>query len=418
MHRFALLAAAALGAGTRAQPTLPVVARAGEVARHGSPAFASFAWPEPLRAALAACDTDLPVPWSAALVEAEGERVVPCEVLGLPATEAAEARGELRIVIDDLAAQAVRAYRLELGAGPAAAASAFSSELHAKDRTLERGGTPLLQHEFAFDRDDFAATSKPIWHLFVPGTDVLLTKGQGGEYPHHRGLFLGWNQTVVGNAKFDFWHCPAALQRHTGYSLRREVQSAVRGEVATGTHWLTPLDEPVVRDRRRLTFWQTEADGGGSAEPSTLLDVAIELSADQAVALRGDPQHAGFQLRVADEVAQRKDARYVRPDGAKGGEDDVWTDCPWVTGLFRIGGFDVAVLHMSHPDNPTPLAYSTRAYGRFGAFFTADVLPDRPLLLRYRLLISRLKPDSDVGAARFARAYADFVHPPVLEVGT
>ncbi|MEZ5964017.1 MAG: DUF6807 family protein [Planctomycetota bacterium] len=405
--------------------TLPVRVRAGAVERQGSPAVASFAWPDELVDALAACETDLPVPWTASLTQQDGHHVA-CEVLGVPTSEGSPAHGELRFVVESMPADSERAYRLQLGAQRGEQGSqqgsqqggTFSTDLDGDARELRRGDTPLLRHEFAFDRDDFERTSKPIWHLYVPGTDVLLTKGVGGEYSHHRGLFLGWNKTTVGEHRFDFWHCPTAGLRHTGYDLRREVQSAVRGEVSTGTHWISPLDEPIVRDRRRLTFWRSAAMAGdGGAEPRTLLDVAVELSADQLVALRGDPQHAGFQIRIADEVAQRKDARYVRPASAKGGENDVWTDCPWVAGLFRVQDHDVAVLHMSHPSNPTPMSYSTRDYGRFGSFFEADIAPDTPLTLRYRLLILSLGKESDVSVERFARVYADYVQPLAVSVG-
>lgn len=397
--------------------SLPVTVRAGAVERHGSPAAASFDWPEALAEPLAACDTDHPVPWAAALVETGGGRTVACDVVAHPGTEGSAARGEIHFVLDRLSAGSERTYRLQLGRERAAATSPFVATPGEETRELRRASTPMLRHEFAFDRDDWERTSKPIWHLFVPGTDVLLTKGVGGEYSHHRGLFLGWNKTEVGTRKFDFWHCPTAGLRHAGYALGHEVQSAVRGEIATGTHWLSPLDEPVVRDRRTLTFWQRSGDADGGNDESTLLDVAIELSADQVVALRGDPQHAGFQIRVAEEVAERKDARYVRPTSAKDAKNDVWTDCPWVAGLFRIAGHEVAVVHMSHPQNPGPVSYSTRDYGRFGAFFEADIRPDQPLALRYRLLILRLAAGADVSVERFARAYADYAQPIEVEVG-
>lgn len=415
----ALLAIAVAGASATAQaPTLTIVAHAGEVERRGSPVDATLSWPEALAPALVACATDLPVPWTASLVEAEGERVVVCEVLALPASPDSAASAALRFVVDHLPAGTERTYRLILGAEPATPQSAFVATVDGEARTLEQSGGPVLRHEFPFDRNDFERTSKPIWHLYVPGTQTLLTKGVGGEFSHHRGLFLGWNKTGVGDAKFDFWHCPAAGQRHAGYNLRREVQSAVRGDLTTATHWLSPLDEPVVRDRRTITVWQQQQETQSDQDTSTLIDVAIELSADQVVALRGDPQHAGFQLRVADEVAQRKDARYVLPPSAKGSDNDVWSDCPWAAGLFRVGDHDVAVLHMSHPDNPTPLSYSTRDYGRFGAFFEADIAPDRPLTLRYRLLLLRVLDGTDVSVARFARAYADYTQPIAIEIRT
>lgn len=421
MHVRAVRTFAVLGlaAASRSQsPALDVVVRAGAVDREASPAAGTFAWPEALLPALRACDTDLPVAWQARLVEADTERAVPCEVLGLLPAQDAVAEGTLRFVVGELAAGSERTYRLVLAGEPALpAAATFATESLDEARELRHGGLPLLRHESPFDRSDFDRTSKPIWHLYVPGTDTLLTKGLGGEYPHHRGLFLGWNKTVVGDTELDLWHCRSAGQRHAGYNVRRETQSAVRGEMVTATHWLTPVDAPVVRDHRSLTFWLRPQTASGDAAPaSTMLDVSVELASEAVVALRGDPHHAGFQIRVADEVAQRKDARYIRPPEAKEGKDDTWTDCRWVVGLFTIGGHDVAVQHMSHPDNPGPLVYSTRDYGRFGAFCTPDIRPDEPVRLRYRLLVLRLSEGADLAMERFARAFADYAQPMAVEI--
>jgi hypothetical protein len=391
-------------------PDLSVEVRAGDVPRAHAPVVASFQWPAALAAALAGADDAKPVVWRAQLVDTESATDVGCEVLALPATDTRQATGELRFVVGDLPAHAERAYRLQLGDAPQTTTAFVTRAREADTRELRAGDVPLTRVHTAFNRDDLEATSKPIWHLFVPETSVLLTKGVGGEYSHQRGLFLGWNQTTAGSTTLDFWHCRDAAQRLAGFAPRDEVQSAVRGQVAGTVHWLSPHDAIVVRDRRTVTFWRRAT--APDANAPQLIDVAIELAADEPVALRGDPQHAGFQLRVADEVAQRKDARYVRPATAQGGKDDVWTDCPWVTALCTVAGRAVAVQHMSHPANPQPVSYVTRAYGRFGAYFTADLTPTEPLRLCYRLLVLPVTDTTDLSVARFARAYADFAQPP------
>ena len=48
-----------------------------------------------------------------------------------------------------------------------------------------------------FDPDRFEYTYKVYTHLYDPETDLLLTKGPGGKFTHHRGLFIGWKQTTV-----------------------------------------------------------------------------------------------------------------------------------------------------------------------------------------------------------------------------
>ncbi len=403
MHRLqVVLLAVALPAQDGPAVTLSLRADAAGVERRASPANVTFPWPAALEEAAAAADRDRPMPWTARLLATSDAPLVPCEVIAMSALPGAERRGELRFVVDSLAADATHAYRLELGATPASPTATFRIDDATDARTLTAGAHPLLRHETAFDRDSFEATKKPIWHLFDPASGVQITKGTGGEFPHHRGLFLGWNKTRVGEQSYDLWHCPAAAQRHTGHTI--PILSEVRATTGAATDWLTPLDEILARETRHLSFW-SQATG------STLLDVASSIAVTQSLQLRGDPQHGGFQIRLAEEVAQRKDAKYVYPPSARAEPNDVWVDCPWVAGVFAIEGHRVAVLFMSHPDNPGPVRWSTRDYGRFGAWFETDIAAGKPLDLRYRLKVWSLAADAMPDASECARAYADFATP-------
>ena len=44
-----------------------------------------------------------------------------------------------------------------------------------------------------------------------------ITKGPGGRYTHHRGIYFGFNKTAYG----DFWHCPDVSQRHESFDTKR-----------------------------------------------------------------------------------------------------------------------------------------------------------------------------------------------------
>jgi hypothetical protein len=113
------------------------------------------------------------------------------------------------------------------------------------------------------------------------------------------------------------------------------------------------------------------------------------------VKLEGDPQHAGFHFRAAQEVEKTaKETRYTLPADAKprvdakGKPQDVVDNANWVVCSFLIGEKRYAVAHFNDPKNPAPIQYSTRAYGRFGAFFKTEVKPESPLTLRYRLVVT------------------------------
>jgi hypothetical protein len=88
---------------------------------------------------------------------------------------------------------------------------------------------------------------------------------------------------------------------------------------------------------------------------------------------------------------------------------------PWLDGAFTIKGNRYGVQHMDSPTNPRPTTYSSRAYGRFGAYFATDVAPDKPLKLRYRIAVR------DAGAAETSpeqldAAYQDFAKPVRVSV--
>jgi hypothetical protein len=62
---------------------------------------------------------------------------------------------------------------------------------------------------------------------------------------------------------------------------------------------------------------------------------------------------------------------------------------------------------LDHPSNPRPTTFSTRPYGRFGAYFDREVAPGEPLTLKYRLHIqsaaSAGKSDADAAWQAFVK---------------
>ncbi len=115
--------------------------------------------------------------------------------------------------------------------------------------------------------------------------------------------------------------------------------------------------------------------------------------------LDGDPQHAGFHFRAAQEVSKngKENTYYLRPDGkGKIGDTRNWdpkkadpktVNLPWNACSFVIGGKRYTVLRINHPDNPKETRGSERDYGRFGDYFEYDLTPDKPLKLKYRVWV-------------------------------
>src|SRR5262249_27963919 len=66
-------------------------------------------------------------------------------------------------------------------------------------------------------------TIKPYHHAYDPSTGtVQLTNGPLGQYPHHRGIYFGFNKISYDGKQADVWHC-------------RNGESTVAGEPETAT---------------------------------------------------------------------------------------------------------------------------------------------------------------------------------------
>jgi hypothetical protein len=150
----------------------------------------------------------------------------------------------------------------------------------------------------------------------------------------------------------------------------------------------------------------------------------LETADGRPIRLDGDPQHAGFHFRAAQEVAAKtaSETYFVRTDGnGVPGETRNWdaasrdaamnAQCenrPWLAMSFVIDGKRYTVLYMDHPDNPKPARYSERDYGRFGSYFFAEVTKKKPLHIRYRMYVR----EGELTVAECAALQRDFIASP------
>ena len=305
-------------------------------------------------------------------------------------------------------------YILSIGKAVVTTSSLFSFKEDLSHSDLLYGKKPVWRQMTAYDpssKESLHQTYKTFHHVWGFHGDGFITKGAGGQYTHHRGLFIGFSKTRVGDKQWDFWHCKGVSVRHEKYDPAAEVMGPVLGRTLSQTGWYNPEGEVVVRDYRQVTAWR-------QVEAQTLLDFVITIEAvSDKVNLKGDPQHAGFQYRaVESKPGKGNKTTYVRSTESTGGKNDVWEGAEWITGIFQHGENNYAVTHMDHPKNPRPTVYSTRNYGRFGAYFEKDLKKGEKLELRYRIFIVDTKKHPDVSVARYEKKYWDYIEPSRITV--
>jgi hypothetical protein len=94
-------------------------------------------------------------------------------------------------------------------------------------------------------------TCKVYHHVFAPD-GRLLTKGLGGVYEHHRGLFIGWNKVRCGGKTFDFWHCSKGeTQRFVAFEQPGLMGLADDWQVAR-IDWVAPDGKTLLHERRAM----------------------------------------------------------------------------------------------------------------------------------------------------------------------
>lgn len=240
-------------------------------------------------------------------------------------------------------------------------------------------------------------TFKPFHQIFDPSTGTqLIASGSHPNtkeflFPHHRGLFFGFNRIKYGNKSADIWHGKDKV-----YSSCLEItETKTDADLATHTAnigWFGSDGQQFASEARTVAVYQRS--GGTQIDWSTILTTSLEK-----VRLDGDPQHAGFHFRAHQDVAMKnsKQTYFVRPDGVgKPGETRNWdakspspetVNLPWNAMSFVVAEQRYTLLRINHPDNPRETRGSERDYGRMGDYFEYDLTPENPLKLRYRIWV-------------------------------
>ncbi len=283
---------------------------------------------------------------------------------------------------------------------------------------LKFDGRPVLKYMYKpLDESSKEArelTYKPFHHLYDPAGERLVTKGPGGQYTHHRGLFYGFNKVTYGDGKkADVWHCTGnAYQAHVETLDLEGGPIVARHRVRI--HWHGQDKEPFASEIREVTVYRVP--GGHLIGFVSDLDNTVG-GVTRPIKLDGDPQHAGFHFRADNEVSAKTKGQtyFLRPDGkGKPGETRNWpaqkdhVNLPWLAMSFVLGEQRYTALYLDHPKNPKEARFSERDYGRFGSYFAREMDENpRGVSVNYRLWLQ----EGELTAEQAAAHSANFVAP-------
>ncbi len=266
--------------------------------------------------------------------------------------------------------------------------------------------------------DSHDVTFKPFHHVFDPvDGKTVITSGaypnsdKTAKFPHHRGLFYGWMKATYGTTTVDTWHGKKGVYSEV-VQMGTPDAGPVYGRQSSHINWVGSDGLQFADEQREVTAYA--ASGG------TLIDFTAVISTKLLkVTLDGDPQHAGFHFRAAQDVASQtaKETVFTRPDGQdKPGATRNWpaqkhhVNLAWDAMTFTTGGKQYTAVMLDRPDNPKEARFSERDYGRFGSYFVATVTPTTPVTVRYRVFVKA----GPVTVAECEGLSRGFVTPPTV----
>lgn len=297
----------------------------------------------------------------------------------------------------------------------------FSWQRHSDQLVeLQFAGRPQIQYEHpVYNADRVEETKKPFHQVYDPDGSRLITKGLGGLYPHHRGIFYGFNEIYIGDDiaakqnRINIWSSAAGeYQQHIDFV--RTFEGPVMGGHAVLIDWNDLQGRPFAQEVREVRVYHQPDD-------EMLVEFVSSLRTLRGrVYLGGNRHHGGVQFRAAQPVADHPETlRYLRPaawahlPADEEANDESSVGLPWNAIQYPLEDREYTVAALSAPANPRGAEMGERSYGRFGEYFPYEIDEDRSLELRYRFWISA---GGDITRETVESQYHDLASPPRVTV--
>jgi hypothetical protein len=236
---------------------------------------------------------------------------------------------------------------------------------------------------------------KPYLHVFGDEGDWLTEWSAKQTFPHHRGIYIGWNKISSNLGNFDLWHFNNG-GRMSVAKLDKLEGGKDSGKIVATIEWRGGKKDAgggdlLLTETRTLVVSRPEAK-------RTQVDAKFELHAARDLTLGGDLQHAGIHFRGSEKIqGHDKEVAYLwEPDLPGPGGKVSSKEAKWVRLVFPLNGRWYAASEFTAPGNPVE-EISWRSYGRFGFFFKRDLKKDETLALNYRFITERAEAPAEPG---------------------
>lgn len=289
---------------------------------------------------------------------------------------------------------------------------------------LSRGEDPVFRYNASpVSHPDFPHPNQPrnayIHPAFSPSGAVVTGDYSAGTHPHHRGFFLAYTKTSVGELEPDFWN----IQRGSGKvhfdRFGEETVGPVSARFSTFHRWeARPAEgDPVVVLRER---WEVETfDIPGT--PYRLIDLASIQQAESEPLILPPYRYGGMAYRGPDSFLPEGALDVLTSEGfdrVRGDQEPArWVDLTGPVGGEADSYAGAAILdHPSNVNHPTPARIHPTRIPFFcfvpGHDEEVAIGPEAPTVFRYRILIHDGRPD----LGRNDRLWNDFAEPPKVAV--
>ncbi|MBI1374737.1 MAG: hypothetical protein GC159_18615 [Phycisphaera sp.] len=328
----------------------------------------------------------------------------------------------------------VRTFELVRGNDPKSPASNVALRRDQDVISLDLYGRPLLQYHYTpvpvpegvalhnpqLNREAFARSAY-IHPVFSPN-GLLMTEDFPADHTHHKGLWQAWVHTKWKGRAIDFWNIGDESGTVRFSKFGPSEAGPVFGRFVV-EHDHVALPEKKVGDNAEHVVlhekWDVRAyAAGGPRVGWWMFDItSTQTNVSDAPLLLEQYRYGGMAYRGPRDW-DKKDYEILTSAG-KTYQDAHQTAAAWCMHSGKVGGKDVSMLLMCHPDNDR-FPENMRTSGGFGPFFNWAPIQTGPWtwepgathVFRYRFLIH----ESGIDKSFAEQHWAAFGDPPKVKV--